>query len=161
MQARRKSNISGVAVPKPMRSSTVYGLAENFRTVMTGPTSESGWTIAFTREPSGRRASTRGLVSSMRRPDGGDDPVDDPQHVLVVEEHAVDAVDLAGPLDVDLGGAVDHHLGDRLVLEERLQRPEARDLVDHLVDEAQPLFARHREALRHQDAVDDPLDLGR
>ena len=70
MQARRNSNISGVAVPKRIRSSTVYGRVENFRTVMTGPMSESGSMIALTREPSGRRASTRGLVSSMRRPIG-------------------------------------------------------------------------------------------
>ena len=70
MQARRNSNISGVAVPKRIRSSTVYGVVENLRTVMTGPMSESGSMIALTREPSGRRASTRGLVSSIRRPIG-------------------------------------------------------------------------------------------
>jgi hypothetical protein len=66
----RNSNISGVAVPNPIRSSTVNGLAENFRTVMTGPTSDNGWMIALTREPSGSRASTRGLDSSIRRPIG-------------------------------------------------------------------------------------------
>ena len=33
-QARRKSNISGVAVPKRIRSSTVNGEAENLRMVM-------------------------------------------------------------------------------------------------------------------------------
>ncbi len=37
-QAFRKSNISGVAVPKRMRSSTVKGEAANLRMVMTGPT---------------------------------------------------------------------------------------------------------------------------
>jgi len=62
--------MSGVAVPKPTRSSTVYGLCENFRTVITGPISDSGAMIAFTREPSGSRASTRGLISSTRRPRG-------------------------------------------------------------------------------------------
>ena len=69
-QARRKSNISLLAVPKPTRSSTVNGVAENFRIVMTGPISDSGSMTALTREPSGRRASTRGLVWSMRRPRG-------------------------------------------------------------------------------------------
>ena len=69
-QARMKSNISGVAVPKRTRSSTVKGVAENFRIVMTGPTRERGGMIALTREPSGRRASTLGLVWSMRRPRG-------------------------------------------------------------------------------------------
>ncbi len=38
--------------------------------VMTGPISDSGGMIAFTREPSVRRASTIGLDSSMRRPIG-------------------------------------------------------------------------------------------
>ena len=69
-QALRKSNISGVAVPKRMRSSTVKGLAANLRMVMTGPTSESGGMMALTREPSVRRASTMGLDSSTRRPMG-------------------------------------------------------------------------------------------
>ena len=69
-QASRNSNISGVAVPNRIRSSTVNGVAENFRMVMTGPTSESGGMMAFTREPSARRASTIGLDSSTRRPIG-------------------------------------------------------------------------------------------
>ncbi len=69
-QARRNSNISGVAVPNAIRSSTVIGLAGNFRTVMTGPTSDSGSMTALTREPSGSRASTRGLDASIRRPSG-------------------------------------------------------------------------------------------
>ena len=69
-QARRKSNISAVAVPNRIRSSTVKGVAENLRMVMTGPTNESGGMMALTREPSGRRASTIGLDSSTRRPSG-------------------------------------------------------------------------------------------
>ena len=71
------------------------GLAENFRTVMTGPTSDSGSMIALTREPSGRRASTRGLDSSMRRPSGVMIRSMIRQDVLVVEEDAVDPLDLA------------------------------------------------------------------
>jgi hypothetical protein len=38
--------------------------------VMTGPTSDSGGMIAFTRDPSARRASTMGDDSSTRRPIG-------------------------------------------------------------------------------------------
>ena len=52
--------MSGVAVPNRTRSSTVNGLAENFRIVITGPTSDSGGMMALTREPSVRRASTIG-----------------------------------------------------------------------------------------------------
>ena len=40
----------------------------NFRIVSSGPDSDSGGMIAFTREPSGRRASTSGDDSSIRRP---------------------------------------------------------------------------------------------
>jgi hypothetical protein len=38
--------MSVVAVPKRIRSSVVNGEAENFRIVMTGPTSDSGGMIA-------------------------------------------------------------------------------------------------------------------
>ena len=51
-----------------IRSFIVYGSRENFRIVSVGPLSASGGMIAFTREPSGRRASTYGEDSSMRRP---------------------------------------------------------------------------------------------
>ena len=159
-QARRKSNISGVAVPNPIRSSTVIGRAGNFRTVMTGPTSDSGSMTALTREPSGRRASTRGLDLVDAAAERGDDPVDDPQDVLVVEEVRVDPLDLAAALDVEVVRAVDHDLGDRLVGEQRLERSEARDLADQLLDQALPLVAGDREALGGDDPVDDALDLG-
>ena len=112
MQAWRNSNISGVAVPKLMRSSTVYGVWANFRTVMTGPMSDSGSMIALTREPSGRRASTRGLDSSMRRPSGAMIRSMTRMDVLVVEEDRVDPLDLAAALDVDVVRSVDHDLGD-------------------------------------------------
>ena len=113
MHARRKSNISGVAVPNRIRSSTVYGVCENLRTVMTGPISDSGAMIAFTREPSGRRASTRGLVSSMRRPSGVMIRSMIRRTCSSFRKTRVDALDLAGALDVDVVRAVDHDLGDR------------------------------------------------
>ena len=89
----------------------------------------------------------------------GDDPVDDPPDVLVVLKDDVDPLDLAVALDVDVAGAVDHHLGDRIVEEQRLERPEAGGLVDHFLDQAEPLVARHGE-FGQGDPVDDPLDLG-
>ncbi len=58
--------------------------------------------IAFTREPSGRRASTIGDASSTRRPIRRDDLVDDPQEVLVVDERGLGLDDLAASLDVDV-----------------------------------------------------------
>ena len=49
-------------------SSSVSRFFENLRIVISGPESDSGGMIALTREPSGRRASTIGDASSMRRP---------------------------------------------------------------------------------------------
>ena len=114
----------------------MYGVCENLRTVMTGPTSDSGAMIALTREPSGRRASTRGLDLVDPPAERRDDPLDDAQDVLVVQEDRVDPLDLARALDVDVVRAVDHDLGDGRVREERLDRPEPGHVVDHLVDEA-------------------------
>src|SRR4051794_41958913 len=74
--ARRNSNMSGVAVPNRIRSSTVNGLAANFRIVMTGPISDSGGMIAFTREPSVRRGSDHRAPPCTRPAVGGGDPVD-------------------------------------------------------------------------------------
>ena len=80
--------------------------------------------------------------------------------MLVVEEARVDALELAGPFDVDLVRAVDHDLGDGLVLEERLDRAEAGDVVDHLVHELLALLAGDRQVALFDHPVDDPLHLG-
>ncbi len=52
----------------PTRSSTVNGSARNRRIVRNGPPIARGCTMQFTRDPSGRRASTIGVASSTRRP---------------------------------------------------------------------------------------------
>jgi hypothetical protein len=66
----RNSAISGAIEPRATRSAIVIVLAVNLRMVTHGPRLASGGMIAFTREPSGRRASTSGEDSSMRRPSG-------------------------------------------------------------------------------------------
>jgi hypothetical protein len=53
-------------------------------------------------------------------------------------------VDLAFPLDVDVVGAVAHHLGDGRVREQRLDRPESEDVVDGLGDQALPVGGAER-----------------
>src|SRR5205814_9802342 len=67
-QAARNWAAFGEIDPKEIRSFIVYGSRENFRIVSVGPLRASGGMIAFTREPSGRRASTIGDASSTRRP---------------------------------------------------------------------------------------------
>src|ERR1700675_1626314 len=69
-QAARNWAAFGEIDPKLIRSSIVYGSRENFRIVRVGPRSARGGMIAFTREPSGRRASTIGEASSPRLPIG-------------------------------------------------------------------------------------------
>ena len=60
--------ISAVRVLNSIRLSIVSGTTEKRRIDITGPSSASGGIITLTREPSGSRASTIGLDSSMRRP---------------------------------------------------------------------------------------------
>ena len=66
--ASRNCATGDVMVPNSIRSSAWYGSAANFRIVSAGPSIASGGITAFTREPSGRRASTYGEASSTRRP---------------------------------------------------------------------------------------------
>jgi hypothetical protein len=68
MQRERKSTDSSESEPMLIMSSSVSRRRANFRIVSSGPESESGGMIAFTRLPSGRRASTIGDASSIRRP---------------------------------------------------------------------------------------------
>ena len=67
-QASRNADACSLIVPSRIRSSMENASAENLRTVRKGPPIARGWMTALTREPSGRRASTIGVDSSMRRP---------------------------------------------------------------------------------------------
>ena len=142
-----------------MRSSVVNGLAANFRMVMTGPDERQ-------RRDDGVDAGAVGQagVDHRRRlvhaaPDRGDDPVDDAHDVVVVLEDDVRQLELARALDVDLARAVDHDFRDGVVTEERLQRPEADDLVGDLLEHADALGAGEGQALLVDDPAEDLLDL--
>ena len=101
----------------------------------------------------------RGLVDAP--PDLGDDAVDDPQQVGVVEEGRLGLLDPAGPLDVDLVGAVDHHLGDARVLEVGLERPVAEDVVGDLPLEVGAVARAERSLFGVQLLDDDLADAAR
>ena len=66
--ADRSSAMAGVRAFFLSRSLICRGTTAKRRMVSTGPSSASGGMMAFTREPSGRRASAIGVDSSMRRP---------------------------------------------------------------------------------------------
>ena len=141
------------------RSSTVNGEAENFRIVMTGPTSDSGGMIALTREPSVRRASTIGRDSSTRRPIGA--MIRSMIRITWSSFWKTTLVSSSLPraLDVDLARAVDHDFGDGLVAQERLERAEADDLVGDLLEHPDALGAGQGQALLVDDPAEDLLDL--
>ena len=66
----RKPAMAGEQLPKRTRSSMPSFSLENLRIVMEGPKRARGGMMAFTRDPSLSLASTRGELSSMRRPRG-------------------------------------------------------------------------------------------
>ena len=70
-------------------------------------------------------------VASQRR----DDALDHAHHRLRRAERFFDALQLAFPLHVDLGRAVDHDLADRVVGEPGLQRTEPEGFVEHVLDQ--------------------------
>ena len=77
------ADTAGVKVPISTRSAAWNGSLANFRMVRIEPSSDSGGTMTFTREPSGRRASTIGTGLIDPPADLVDDAVDDPPQVLV------------------------------------------------------------------------------
>ena len=82
--------------------------------------------------------------------DARDDAVDDLHQVGVVFEAQAGGLELAGPFHVDLVVAVDQNVGDGRILEQRLQRAQAEDLVQNFAGQA----LAFGEAERHGLAVD-------
>src|SRR5207237_933203 len=99
----------------------------------------------------------RALVDAPAHP--RHDAVDDLQQVLVVAEDDRRRLELAEPFDVDLTRAVDQDVGDVRVAHERLDRPEAVDLVQELLGE--PLAVAHapRDRLLLAERGDGALQL--
>ena len=88
--------------------------------------------------------------------DDADDALDDLQQVAVVLEDDVGLLELAVALDVDLVVAVDQDVGDRRIAQQRLERPEAEQLVEDVRD--QRLALEQAERRRGALALDHPDD---
>ena len=97
-----------------------------------GPSSASGGMMAFTREPSGSRASTMGDDSSTRR------PTRETMRSMICSrcrssrnltlglfQHAV-------ALDIDQIFVVDQDVRDGRILQQRLERSQAEDLIEQI-----------------------------
>ncbi len=67
-----------------------------------------------------------------------------------VDEPHVAALELAVALDVDPVEAVDHHFGDGVVAEERLDRAVAENVVGQLADDLSALLPRQRSAIERE-----------
>ena len=148
MHARRNSNISDVAVPNRMRSSTVYGVCREL------PDGDDG---ADERQRLDDRVDARAVgqarVDARARlvdpaAHRGDDPVDDPEDVLVVEERR------CRPAGSCRAARCRRGLGPLTItsvivssLRSGSSGPKPGDVVGHLVDEAHALVAGHREAV--------------
>ncbi len=141
--------------------------------VSTGPSSASGGSTTFTREPSGRRASQSGSASSARRPSGAR------MRSITCRRSASEAKRDAGlrepaaALDPDGRRPADEDLVDAGVAQQRLERTEAdgalghargergaRARVEHArlaLHEGADAVARVVPARRVAGAVDEPL----
>ncbi len=124
-----------------------------------GPMSESGGITAQTREPSSRRASTMGDESSMRAADVRNDAVDNHAQMRLIPEADVGFDQPAAALDVHVVEAVDHDVGDGVVLQQRFERAEAEDFVLNFFDDAFALGHRHRDAFVDDQPFDEIADL--
>ena len=113
-----------------------------------GPSSASGGMIALTREPSCRRASTIGLRLVDAAADRADDALDDLHQVPVVLEDDAGFLEHAVALDEHLVVAVDEDVRDVAVLEQRLERSEAEQLVEDVDDQVLALEEAEGRRLR-------------
>src|SRR6516164_3589132 len=68
-------------------------------------------------------------------PDPGHDLCRDVHDMLVVAKPYVGQLELAAALDIDLPWSVDHDVGDRVVLDQRFERPEPEHVGDQYFDE--------------------------
>ncbi len=92
--------------------------------------------------------------------DRADDLVDDAQQVLLVLEGHVRERQLSGPLDEDAVRAVDQDVVDVVVLQQRLERAQAGDLVVELGGERGALLAAQDDVHLAQRLGGDVGDLG-
>ena len=99
----------------------------------------------------------RGFVDPAA--DRGDDLLDDPQQVPLVLEADRRRLQHAVALDEDLVVAVDQDVGDGRVLEQRLERAQAEQLVEDVADQLLALGLIERLVLLGQLFVDDVADL--
>ena len=152
-QCDRKSSIGRVSARSVTRSSALSRSAGKRRIESSGPSTASGGMIALTREPSGRRASTIGELSSTRRPT----PLTMRSMTRIRWRSSWKCrgtlLEHAAALDEHVLVGVDEDVADRRVAQQRLERPEPEDIVDELTEQ--------RFALAEADAACSPRPAAR
>ena len=145
--AASSSAICGRIAPTSTSLLRLNGFLENLRIETSGPSTPIGRTATLTREPSSRRASHSGCDSSTRRPTAE-------TILLMMRSRCASSLkrhgqrlEHAAALDVDAFVAVDQDVGDGRVLEQRLERTEARHLVEDFGDEFVELLRVQRQPL--------------
>ena len=144
-QTSRNSAIAGLSAPKLDQVARRRACAcANLRIVSAGP-------VQRQRRDDGvdARAVLQARVDHRRRlvdaaAERRDDALDHAQHRAFAGERQRVPLQPAGALDVDLVEAVDHDLGDAVVGQQLLERPEAERLVEHLLAQQSAVeFARN------------------
>ena len=115
--------------------------------------------MALTREPSARRASTIGELSSMRRPTLLTMRSITRSRCLSSWKRRGHALEHALPLDVDLLVRVDQDVVDRRVAQQRLERPEAEHVVENLGEQRFALAQADRRRFLGQQLAEQRANL--
>ena len=133
--AARSSAIGGGCAPISTSLVRLNGFLENLRIDTSGPSTPIGRTATLTREPSSRRASHSGCDSSTRRPTAE-------TILLMMRSRCASSLKRQAtgssrpPRSTKMQFvAVDQDVADRRVLEQRLERAQARHLVEDFRDE--------------------------
>ena len=158
--ASRKSAVLSLSEPNLIRSFTVNGSAANLRMVSDAAVDgQRGYDGVDTASVGETGVDHRGRLVHPAA-DARDDLVDRPPQVRLVLELAVDLDQLALALEVDVEGAVDHHLGDVDVAQVGLERAVAEDVVGDVLGDPLAVAAGQRPVARRQHVGEDDSHLG-
>ena len=149
---------SGLIEPNLTRSSRVSLSFLNLRMVSVGPSSDSGGAMTLTREPSSRRASQIGELSSTRRPTWLTMRWQMFISWALSRKRILVSCTLPRDFDEDAAGAIDHDVGDVVAGQQRLQRAIAQHVVADVLQQVFLLGDGHHHRLDRDDLVDDVAD---
>ena len=131
---------------------------ENLRIETSGPSTEIGRTATLTREPSASRASTIGDDSSTRRPMAETILLTMRSRCASSRKRIAGLLEHAAALDEDALVRVDQNVVDRIVLEQRLDRPEPEHLVGRIGGELVELSCVERHVADAHELAHDRTD---